>query len=88
MGSLRSTPRKKVYFKDYVFLAILISNDMAPRYVILFTNTFMEDINMASLGQLKMRLEQKKAKIAKLTAQLKDERTQMAEIKEQIKTAK
>ena len=43
---------------------------------------------MASLGQLKMRLEQKKAKIAKLTAELKDARDQMAEIKEQIKTAK
>jgi len=43
---------------------------------------------MASLGQLKVRLEQKKTKIAKLTAELKDTREQMAEIKEQIKTAK
>lgn len=43
---------------------------------------------MASLGQLKMRLEQKKTKIAKLTAQLKDERAQLTEIKEQIKAAK
>lgn len=52
------------------------------------TNNLMEGTNMATLAQLKMRLEQKKAKIAKLADQLKDERAQLAEIKEQIQAAK
>ena len=43
---------------------------------------------MATLAQLKNRLEQKKAKVAKLTEQLKDEKAQLADIKEQIKSAK
>jgi septal ring factor EnvC (AmiA/AmiB activator) len=59
----------------------------AAKHAILFTNIFRGGL-MATLAQLRNRLEQKKAKVAKLSEQLKDEKGQLADIKEQIKAAK
>lgn len=43
---------------------------------------------MATVEQLRKRLETKKAKIDKLTSQLKEEKAQLAAIRDQIKEAK
>jgi septal ring factor EnvC (AmiA/AmiB activator) len=66
----------------------ILSCSFASKHAILVHKYFFKEEFMATLAQLKNKLEQKKAKVAKLTEQLKDEKAQLADIKEQIKAAK